>query len=287
MDLFTFTKEELVEAFQLENVKVRGENLMSRCPNYHNHEGGTDDHQSFGINLTNGYSNCFSCGIRGLSLRSLARQLEIDLPEAVLLKCFGIKTPTPKQRVTYKADFVENPLGAYMKLKDRGVSLEAILKTNTTYEEATDRIIFPAIDPYGNLNGWTVRSDLFTGRYGAFPVGVERKYLLFGLYPFAGTLHLVEGNVDALKLISWGYYAVATCGNFISQHQAETLLTAANKIVLVPDIDDAGRLWYKGATKMLKGKIPLTYKLVPKEYKDVGHKDFTEEMFNKLEEKLC
>ena len=190
-------------------------------------------------------------------------------------------------RVTYKADFVENPLGAYEKLKHRGVSLEAIMKTHTTYEAGTDRLIFPALDPYGNLNGWSVRSDLFAGRYGAFPVGVERKYLLFGIYPFEGTLHLCEGNVDALKLISWGFHAVATCGNFVSQYQAETLMTAAKKIVLVPDVDEAGRIWYAQALKFFKGKIPLTYKLVPKEFKDVGHKDFTEEMFLELKERIC
>lgn len=287
MELFTFTKEELIETFGLENAIVRGDNLMARCPNYHNHEGGSDDHQSFGINLVNGFSNCFSCGIRGLSIRSLARQLEIELPNDLLSKCFGIKAPAPKRRVTYKADFIENPLGAYEKLKSRGVSLEAILKTHVTYEVPTDRLIFPALDPYGNLNGWSVRSDLFAGRYGAFPVGVERKYLLFGLFPNNGVLHLVEGNVDALKLISWGFHAVATCGNFVSQYQAETVLTTAKKIVLVPDVDDAGRIWYTQAIKFLKGKVPLTYKLVPKEFKDVGHKDFTEEMFNSLEEKLC
>lgn len=281
-----FEKDELVNTFQLKNAIIRGENLMSRCPNYILHTNKTDNHQSFGINLETGESHCFSCGLKAGSIRSLANILGVYIPKELLMKSLNVKIKQKKERVFYKTAFNGNYMGAYAKLKHRGVSLEAVMKTNTTYDEATDKIIFPCYDPTGNITGFSIRSESFAGRYGVFPEGVEKKYMLFGIYPNNNPLYLVEGNVDALKLIGWGYYSIATCGNYITKEQADYILSTCSKIVLVPDIDSGGRIWWKQAIRWFKGKVPISYKLVPKEYKDVGHKDITEEIFNQIEEKF-
>ena len=285
-DLFTYTKEEIIEEFGLENTRLRGENLMSKCPNARNHDGGVDNHPSFGINLTTAEFQCFACGIKGLSLRSLARQLDMELSTDLLVKGFGIPIKKPKVYApSYDATFPDNPRGAWDALKDRGVTLEAILKMKVTYDESKKYIIFPCYDQYYKLTGWEIRCEYWEGRYGCFPEGVDRTNLLFGRLLPETTIYLVEGPVDALKLISWGLNAVATCGNFIHEKQAATLMAVAKKIILVPDMDAGGRTWWKGAMKHLKTKVPLTY-ILTEGYKDVGQKEMTEEIFLSFEEKL-
>ena len=92
---------------------------------------------------------------------------------------------------------------------------------------------------------------------------------------------LVEGPVDALKLISWHYETVATFGDLIFKEQMELLDDNVGKLILVPDRDDSGDLWVQKVKQGLGTKLKIDVLYIEKEFKDVGNKNYIREMFEK------
>ena len=287
--MYKFEPIKIAQIFGFEQYRVNGDNLMTECPFSFKHEKMSDHHFSFGVNLQTGEWNCFSCFSKGQSIRSLSSELEIDLPNEILMESFDIPLQKKeKTKLTFSNHFPFNAKGALEKLAHRGVSMEAILKTEVTYMEDEDKLIFPCKDPHGQMTSWVVRSDRLAGRYGFFPEGASRNFALFGMVSTSmKKVFLCEGPVDALKLISFGLNGVATCGDLIFEEQANAFLDYADSICLVPDIDNSGRNWFKKALKLFKGKLPLSYILVPPQYKDVGHEAVTKEVFMNLKENLA
>jgi hypothetical protein len=272
--------------FNFDHYILRGDNLMARCPKSDMHIKGSDNHYSFGFNLADGSFNCFSCGFRGLSIRSMGYQLGIDIPTDVLFDSFSIPIKENTNQRTFFSNKLEfNALDAYNKLSPRGVTLEAILKTEVTFIDG--KLVFPCKDVFGRVIGFTERCDYYAGRYGFGPTGASKTIGFFGM-PSTNMrkVYLVEGVVDALKLLGWGYNGLSCLGNRLSDVQADMLVNYADWVCLVPDIDAAGRLLYKDVVKKLKGKIPTSYVLLPEEFKDIGHEKVDKELFLQLEEKI-
>jgi len=281
-------KIELEKIFNLHNTKMSGDNLMASCPfadEFHNKE---DRHQSFGINIYTGEYNCYVCGdmgTRGKSLESLAVKLNISLPKKFYKDILNMRLKTvnhtkeKKMVKQYMKDILsKNPDLAYEYLKERGVSLETIKKMKVGRHNVLDTLYFLDIDENGELIGWAERNEAWAGRYG-FGAG-NRKEMLFGLNKKVENAFLVEGPIDAMKLVDWGYTGIATYGNRIFEAQAERLIRLCKRIILVPDQDEGSVSWLNGADRFFKKKIQV-YKINLTKAKDTGDKKYTKKLFDK------
>ena len=118
----------------------------------------------------------------------------------------------------------------------------------------SERITFPILDALGSVIGFSARKykqDTFGGKYINSPETLlfKKSRVLFGLsYCRAKiakqqTAILVEGQIDALRLIDTGFdYVVAAQGTaFGEEHVKELLQLGIKKIYLALDADEAGQ----------------------------------------------
>lgn len=267
-----FDKEQLIRVFDLERTKVSGQNLMASCPL------GThaDVHPSFGINLVTGKWNCYSCMERGKTIRTLGIKMSILLPHNMMMESLLVIPDREEIRKVIQYDFEKEGLsrhdGYINFLKSKCISEPALRRFKVTCKGETVR--FPCILPDGKLYGWIERDEKWQGRYGFQPNGVNRKHLLFGLDRNIRKCYLVESMTDMLKLVTWHYEAVSTCGNMIFEEQAKILVSHCDEIILVPQNDNSAKKWIMDAKKKLKGKIRVSGVAVDTTYKDIGSEKY-------------
>ena len=75
------TKEQIVGLFNLHNVSFRGDEIICSCP-FPVHEHG-DRNPSFGINMSKGVYNCFSCHESGNLVQLCERLLGMNRMDAM------------------------------------------------------------------------------------------------------------------------------------------------------------------------------------------------------------
>ncbi|MGL4539890.1 MAG: DNA primase [Candidatus Rhabdochlamydia sp.] len=118
----------------------------------------------------------------------------------------------------------------------------------------SERITFPILDSLGAVIGFSARKykqDTFGGKYINSPETIlfKKSRVLFGLsysrvkIAKQQTAILVEGQIDALRLIDTGFdYVVAAQGTaFGEEHVKELLQLGIKKIYLALDADEAGQ----------------------------------------------
>ncbi|HEV3270458.1 MAG TPA: DNA primase [Candidatus Rhabdochlamydia sp.] len=118
----------------------------------------------------------------------------------------------------------------------------------------SERITFPILDSLGAVIGFSARKykqSTFGGKYINSPETIlfKKSRVLFGLsycrvkIAKQQTAILVEGQIDALRLIDAGFdYVVAAQGTaFGEEHVKELLLLGIKKIYLALDADEAGQ----------------------------------------------
>lgn len=118
----------------------------------------------------------------------------------------------------------------------------------------SERITFPILDSLGAVIGFSARKykqDTFGGKYINSPETIlfKKSRVLFGLsysrvkMAKQQTAILVEGQIDALRLIDSGFeYVVAAQGTaFGEEHVKELLQLGIKKIYLALDADEAGQ----------------------------------------------
>lgn len=272
-----FDPEDLIYVFKLKRAKVRGKNLMASCPLGEH----SDKHPSFGINLENSKWHCYSCGEKGSNIRTLAYKMRIVLPDSLMMQSLAASPAKLQRDKTIKTypmdDTFDNYSQAYKELKDRGISKSALKRFKVGYDRGS--VKFPCILPNGKLYGWVERNKKWDGRYGVQPEGVHRKVLLFGLDRKIKDLYLTESVTDMLKLVTWHYEAVATCGNMIFEEQMRVIVSNCERVILVPQNDVPAKKWIIDAKKLFKGKIKVFGVSVNKDYKDVCSDGYTKEMW--------
>jgi len=246
-----------------------------------------DDYPSFGINIYSGDFHCFACGVRGTNIRTLAYKMKVMLPDDIMQKSLLISPKLKDSRISTKIDCSEHikilskgAERAYKILGKRGISLEAIKRFKVGYNQEGS-ITFPCILSDGKLAGWIERNDLWDGRYGYQPKGVNRKWLLFGLDRKIKRAFLTESMTDMLKLVTFHVEAVSTCGNMVFLEQARLLVENCEELILVPQNDKAAENWLKDCNKYFRNKI-RTYRItLPDRFKDLGESKFTKELWKK------
>ena len=114
--------------------------------------------------------------------------------------------------------------------------------------------------------------------------GFPRRVILYGEHrkekASDGRVYVVEGHIDMLKMWQFGYRPiVALLGSHPSPLQIEKIVREWQKVVVVPDGNQAGRDMGVRVKKMIAGRIEVTIKTIG-EGRDPG--DMTEEEFRDL-----
>lgn len=283
----------LVKDLKLGRNRMVGVNLMSVCPNP-THE---DRTPSFGLNIETFDYNCYGCGFKGSGLKSLFTKLLLPIPDWVaeldsrprFVSKAAREMPARHGKIesavrdTWIPILTANPEAAAQYLAPRLIPTELVGQFRIGYNIRKDILFFPIFKRDGGLRGWVERSDNYAERYRVMPPGVARDTLLYGEWMVpAGepnNLYVVEGPVDALKLWSWGFKAVALNGSFMYEWQAKAILEIADQVFIVPDNDKGGLKMISSCIKLLKGKTKLYGVNLPEGIKDTGEVKCTKDMF--------
>ncbi len=124
-------------------------------------------------------------------------------------------------------------------------------KNGNIFDRFRDRLMFPIIDVRGNVIGFggrTLKKDEDTAKYLNSPETLifNKRKNLFGLNlakkSKAGSLILVEGNIDVVALHQYGFdNAIASLGTSLTEEQAALMGRYAEQIILLYDSDKAGQ----------------------------------------------
>ena len=136
------------------------------------------------------------------------------------------------------------------ELKDSGL-VTVSQKNGNIFDRFRDRLMFPIIDVRGNVIGFggrIIKNDPNAAKYLNSPETLifNKRKNLFGLNlakkSKAGSLILVEGNIDVVTLHQYGFdNAIASLGTSLTEEQAALMTRYAEQIVLVYDGDKAGQ----------------------------------------------
>ena len=136
------------------------------------------------------------------------------------------------------------------ELKESGL-VTISQKNGNIFDRFRDRLMFPIIDVRGNviaLGGRIIKNDPNAAKYlnsPETPIFNKRKNL-FGMNlakkSKAGSLILVEGNIDVVTLHQYGFdNAIASLGTSLTEEQATLMTRYAEQVILIYDGDKAGQ----------------------------------------------
>ena len=136
------------------------------------------------------------------------------------------------------------------ELKDSGL-VTVSQKNGNLFDRFRDRLMFPIIDVRGNVIGFggrIIKNDPNAAKYLNSPETLifNKRKNLFGLNlakkSKAGSLILVEGNIDVVALHQYGFdNAIASLGTSLTEEQAALMTRYAEQIILIYDGDKAGQ----------------------------------------------
>ncbi len=222
-------------------------------------KGHDDKTPSLSIRRADGAFLCFGCGVKGRDWNAFANYLKVDtLSEDDL--------PDPFRTLSYKME------RQYMKaLREvripwdvqpwekpyRRISAETWKKVCALrwYDDdpriQAERILIP-VSLYGEVEGWVARrtdsappGEKLDMPYRNAP-GMSSQDVLFPLDAVIAmhpeTVVLVEGPMDAMRLVNYNIPALAILGtrNYVPANRSHILNTGAMKVILAMDGDDAG-----------------------------------------------
>ena len=273
-----------------------------------------DANPSLLVNLEDGSWFCFGCNKSGDAAK-FVRYMEKDLNDLQALKKYHeilkstkcsdfelkgfkkkIKPPQRElyaqaydyyhglKRVDWRYDLSDEVEEAYQYMSKRGFSAETLnkVKAKVTYNRNYG-LIFPMLDN-GKFKGWVCRTmirEVEEKRKYLYNEGFSRATTLVGEYGSKDYVFVVEGYMDRLKFIQFGYdNVVAILGWKMSDDQIRKLKEKGiTKIVSALDNDPCG----KKGTEYLKKFFEVTRFTYLKGVKDPG--DMTKVTFNKMFER--
>ena len=136
------------------------------------------------------------------------------------------------------------------ELKESGL-VTVSQKNGRMFDRFRDRLMFPIIDVRGNVIGFggrIIKNDPNAAKYLNSPETLifNKRKNLFGLNlakkSKAGSLILVEGNIDVVTLHQYGFdNAIASLGTSLTEEQAALMTRYAEQVILIYDGDKAGQ----------------------------------------------
>lgn len=167
-------------------------------------------------------------------------------------------------------------------LNSRGINNESIDYFKLGYSENQDMVIVPVHSPDGIPVGLVGRS--IEGKSFKNSTRLPRNKTMFNIHRArreSSTAIVVESSFDAIRVHQSGYpNVIATLGGSMSKINLENINRNFTKVIIMTDIDQAGRELGKTMANSLKGKEILwaSYSndiIYPNDAKDVG--DMSEE----------
>jgi len=251
----------LCESLGLEKLHNRGSDITSLCP-FHD-----ERHPSFGVSIEKRYHpfNCFSCGASGNLLTMVCHLRGLRRKEGLaFIESFGSYSIPPVSAeiqpygASRRGKDIRVPASLYAPyrigrsksfawLLERGIPLELSGECDIGFDPEERRVLFPWWEPGGKFfNGATGRSMVGSSLKSKPFFGLKKGSHLFrpkmsGPYDYRKTLFVVEGEVDALRVASFGYTNVVATGGFPTRAQAEKMAEVAGVVMLAFDNDPAGK----------------------------------------------
>lgn len=284
---------------KLKNIKYKGDQVQITCPF---HKDGKEETPSCGIYVGDssdtifGTFHCFTCGKKGSLDYFVAECLDAPqtygkswlkkyFTEYILSEDTSLIIDEPiiiDNKVNYKKDNninLDDFQSWHPYLAKRHLSKEVCEKFNVKYDPKTECIVFPVNDEKGNIQFLTRRS-VNTKQF-IIDAAVEKPvYLLDNILKNNyNEVYVVESQINALTLETWGYNAIALFGTG-SKYQYELLnKTSIMFYHLCFDGDDAGKKGISNFIKNIKDSCFIDIIQIP-QGKDVN--DLTKEEFEKL-----
>jgi DNA primase len=298
MTILTTLKSELHNGLLKDIDNETQDNIPVTCPV---HKNGRENRPSCYVycrrdndKVEYGRVHCFTCGY------------SVSLPEFVG-DCFGQSVEFGKSWLIgkfgtfagYDEDYLEpiileknkkkyldeSVLNNYMfyhpYMWKRGLSKEVVDRFGIGFDKSHNAITFPVWDESGNLVMITSRN--VSNKYFHIEKNKDKPVYLLNYVnqDKPDRVYVVESQINALTLWSWGYPAVALFGTG-SSHQYDILnKSGIRNYVLCFDGDIAGLKGMKRFTDNIRSDVLVSYKVIP-EGKDVN--DLTKEQFEKLDE---
>ena len=265
--------KDIVDAFSLKNVTVRGDELTCSCPIPENHRHG-DQNPSFGINLLTGACNCFGCHYHGNLFTMAVDILGMTPMEASRLVDGDLGTGEVEQLINGRPRGIVNAKGRVGDFSSavstwamnrhpywasRGFTDATVGHWMLGYDPSNDRVVVP-VRFGGRFVGWSkrrVREDVEPKW--VHSKGFDRAGTLFGLDECSGdSCVLVEAPLSAIMLWQQGIpNAVASFGCQLSERQALLIRQRFESVTTFYDPDEAGAKGTERAIKMLAPFVDL------------------------------
>lgn len=270
-----------------------------------------DANPSLLVDLDDGSWHCFGCGLSGdavkfvqlmekspndlQALKKLHQILHSKECSSFTPKSFKRRRRPPQRelyaqaydyyhglsKVDWRRDMGDEARQARSYMRKRGFSPKTLMKAGAkvTYN-ASYGLVFPMLDN-GKFKGWVCRTmvkEIEAKRKYLYNEGFSRATTLVGSYGSKSYVFVVEGYMDRLKFVQFGYEnVVAILGWKMSDEQIAKLKAAGIKtVVSALDNDECGR---KG-TRFLQRHFGVVRFCYLKGVKDPG--DMTKETFDKM-----
>lgn len=279
-------------------INIKGKNIQCTCPI---HKGGQETKPSCSIynsdegEVEKGWVHCFACGYNAPLYKMVADIFNEtdDFGKEWLVNHYG---DTIYSKAFYLPPIQEEVLSKYHSDSElnqykyhtnywatRGISEEVAKEFELGFDPSQNMVVFPIRDASGRLSMITKRS--ITSKYFYIEENKDKPvYLLY--YILRNNLdrvYVVESQINALTLWTWGYPAIALIGTGSEEQYKILRRSGIRNYILCFDGDIAGDLGRKRFIKNMPSDVLISVKDLPRT-KDVN--DLTKEQFDSLLEHI-
>jgi DNA primase len=268
--------EAILRYYQAPNLRRRRDQLQGRCPI---HRGERDD--SFRASLSKNVFQCFACQAHGNVMDFVVAMERCSVREAAfkIQEWFGIDgrrrlsgalpcSATIERQLVRKKEGVNcplhfalagvNPTHPYLAQRgvDRATAVEFGIGFYSRPGLMSGRIVIPIHNRKGEVVAYAGRA--LDGRMPKYklPGGFHKSLELYNLHRAMAsgsqTVIVVEGYFDCVRVYQAGLpWVVALMGSSLSPEQEKVLVERFERVILMLDGDDTGRV----ATQTIRAKL--------------------------------
>lgn len=255
------------------------------------HEGGTDEHSSFSVDLQTGAFNCFACGFKGTSIIGYYTDVHcagnFKKALAVLFKKYVGNVVSASEVLHYHKELLRRKAVLRQLQLKRRWSEETIRKLKLGWDNESRRLVIPVFSGGGFVTRLLKHDAIYAANRGhagpktIAPKGIKGSDCFYPLTstvaPFAvgqQSVWVTEGEPDAISLVEEGINGVTYTGgvdSLINMPTSSLMAFQGKHVVVCLDNDTAGRAGAKKLAGRLCGIDIASLKVVfPPQGKDVN-----------------